>query len=125
MLTPLSIPAALTTVPGLEICLTNLAPLLPMAATFAAWLDSDERAQVARLRPPEDQTRMILRHGLRRLLLARRLSCQPDHLRFACGPWQKPVVREPARGGLHFNTANSGDWFLMAMANNVELEHIN
>ena len=119
-LTPLSIPPSLGMVPGLEIWLANLVPLKPLVHLIAAWLDADDRADVARLRQPDDQIRMLVRRGLRRLLLARRLQCTPEQLRFARGPWSKPMLCEPA-GTLHFNTASTADWFLCGMARDTEL----
>lgn len=119
-ITPLSLPPLLGTVPMLEVWLANLALLHPIAHVFATWLDDDDRNDIARLRQPADQNRMLVRRGLRRWLLARHLLCAPEQLHFARGPWNKPLLREPA-GVLHFNTAGSADWFLLGLASDTEL----
>jgi len=113
-------PPGLNMVPKLELWLANLTPLLALSDTCAAWLDNDEQAEVARLHQPADQTRMLLRRGLRRLLLGRHLQYPPERLRFERGPWNKPIIREPV-GNLHFSTASSTDWFLLGLAHNMEL----
>ena len=103
-----------------ELWLARFSPVASLAKIFVAFLDTTEHEELARLRQPADRDRMLLRRGLRRLLLARRLQCAPDQLRFARNPGGKPVLGEPA-GTLHFSTASAGDWFLIGMSPAQEL----
>ena len=104
-----------------EVWLSRLSPMTTLASKFEAFLDVTEIAELARLRQPADRIRMVLRRGLRRLLLARKLQCAPEHLRFAHHPGGKPILCEPSHRTLHFNTASAGDWFLLGMSPEQEL----
>ena len=109
-------PAAVAEVPGLHLWCADLAALAPEEARLAALLDETERAEIWRLRQPRDRHRLLLRRGLRRVVLGRYLELPPALLRFERGPQGQPRL-----SGLAFSSSCSGDWLLLAMTHGTEI----
>ncbi len=68
-----------------------------------------------RRRQHADQLRSILAHAATRLLLADKLSCPANTIRFSLQSQGKPVLAAPSKGW-HFNISHSGQWVVIALA---------
>lgn len=90
--------------------------IIPVRATPAdvLWkiLSAEERARAERYRFEDDQRRSIVARGALRIMLARRLQCDPKDLQFVEGPQGKPALVDDA---LEFNVSHSGDRVAIAI----------
>jgi 4'-phosphopantetheinyl transferase len=106
----------------LDVTHTRLAPL-------ERTLSSDERERIGRLRAEPDRLRATASRGLLRHVLAEYAGTPAAELRFTYGPGGKPELHGVAEApSLHFNTAHSGDWLLVAVGHarsiGVDIERI-
>lgn len=85
------------------------------------FLDSEERARVARFRRSEDGERFVAARGALRTLIADQVGAEPAEVRFSHGPHGKPFLAAPAGSPLQFNLAHSGRLVLIAMAWGLEV----
>ena len=98
-------------------------------ASLERTLSPDERQRIARLRAESDRLRATTSRGLLRHILAGYAGKPAAALRFDYGPGGKPELQEVTSSpSLHFNTAHSGDWLLVAVARarplGVDIERI-
>jgi 4'-phosphopantetheinyl transferase len=85
------------------------------AAFDAAWqlLDSAERVAAERYVVAAARTRFVLRRAARRAVVAQRLGCAPETVRFAAGAFGAPhIVGAPA---LHVSTSSTHGCGLIAL----------
>ncbi len=77
-----------------------------------------------RCRLPADQQRFVVARGILRTLLGRYLNLLPASIEFSANEYGRPAVA----GAVTFSVSHSGDYALLAFANNLELgvdvEHI-
>ncbi len=115
-LTAVAPPAELAGVTGLHIWCADLAALAADAHYFVSLLDADEREEIQRLRHEHDRRAMILRRGVRRVVLGRELDCAPERLHFERASQGKPCVP-----GLFFSTSSSQSALLLAVTRGAEV----
>jgi 4'-phosphopantetheinyl transferase len=82
-------------------------------ARLRCLLDRSELARADRLRVPDARRRFIAARATLRMVLALHTGIRPEHIRFTLGTRGKPRL---ADGVLHFNTSDSGDWVVVAVA---------
>lgn len=84
------------------------------AAFDAAWqlLDSDERVAAERDVVAAARTRFVLRGAAHRAVVAQRLGCAPETVRFAAAFGSPHIVRAPA---LHVSTSSTHGCGLIAL----------
>ena len=111
-----AIPAPAAEVQSLHIWCADLVMLVPEESALAELLDENEYAEIRRLRQPQDRQWMLLRRGLRRVVLGRYLNISPALLHFERGREGKPCL-----SGVAFNSSSSKNWMLLAMTRNVEV----
>jgi 4'-phosphopantetheinyl transferase len=109
-------PAELAAVPGLHIWCADLAGLAPEANGLAALLDASEHEEIRRLYHERDRLHMVLRRGVRRVVLGRHLHCAPELLHFERAAHGKPCVP-----GLSFSASSAPQTALLAVTRNAEL----
>lgn len=91
-------------------------PLDPDADRLGAlrgFLDSVERARVARFRYDRDRRAFVAARGGLREILGARLGVRPEAVRFRYGARGKPEVEG---GGVRFNLSHAGRWAVVAVA---------
>jgi len=88
---------------------------------LAAWLAEDESERAGRFRFEGDRRTSIVSRGGLRLLLARRLACDPAALRFTYSQYGRPELAFPAAPELRFSVSHSGDLVVYALARGVEI----
>lgn len=93
--------------------------LQPRHADYQAVLSVDERERAARLRFDDARERYVLGRGWLRHILAERLQRPAAEIRFRYGERGKPGLDHDTP--LTFNLAHSGDYLLLALAENVSL----
>lgn len=81
-------------------------------AAWRGWLSAEERARADRYRNPAHGDRYLTAHAQLRWILAQRLGCPPDRLRFEREISGKPRL---AGHGLQFNLSHSGTLGLLGM----------
>ena len=109
-------PPVFATVPGLQIWQADLTILAPQENYLSALLDESEREDIQRLHHARDRQKMILRRGVRRVVLGRYLDCAPEQLHFECAEYGKPRVP-----GISFSVSSSQLAFLLAVARGAEV----
>jgi 4'-phosphopantetheinyl transferase len=97
---------------------------LPSRQLDELWhtLDDAERLRAGRLLRRRDRNAMVAARGMLRDVLSRYVDLPPAGVRFAYGPYGKPLLldgSDPAR--VRFNLAHSGDVALCAVALDVEV----
>jgi 4'-phosphopantetheinyl transferase len=85
---------------------------------FWRTLGIDERERASRFRFGKDRRRFIVRRGVLRSLLARRLGCAASAIRYSYNEFGKPSV--PA-SDIRFNVSHSHSIALYAIADGVEV----
>lgn len=98
----------------LQVDVFTLAPHALAAAVLQAkegkLLDANERGRHARLLKPSDQHVYLASHVMLRHVLGAHLGVAPSALRFAQGPWGRPVLSYPmqdADQGVDFNLSHT------------------
>lgn len=105
------------TADGIHLWLVDLDRPPRSLAQLTTTLAADERERAARFHFPEHRDRFVVGRGLLRELLGAYLDRLPVTLRFACGPYGKPLLAgEDAGTDLRFNLSHSGDQALYAIA---------
>ena len=97
--------------------------------TFLSTLAQDERARANRFHFDKHRRHFVVARGFLRALLARYLDTSPEAVRFAYGPYGKPVLNgEYRESALRFNASHSGDWAVYAFVQDhevgIDVEHI-
>jgi len=92
-------------------------------------LAEDERARANRFHFDLHRRHFVVARGFLRALLARYLDTTPEAVRFAYGPYGKPMLDgEHREGSLRFNASHSGDWAVYAFVQDqevgVDVEHV-
>jgi 4'-phosphopantetheinyl transferase len=80
-------------------------------------LSESEWGRAMRFRMPADQARFAVTRGVLRTLLAGYLQVPGNSIEFGENDYGKPVVER----GIEFNVAHSGDYGLLAFANNIDV----
>jgi 4'-phosphopantetheinyl transferase len=101
----------------------------PIVAGLAATLSSDEQERAGRFIRAADAARFVACRGALRSILGRYAGLPPGNCRFVYGAFGKPgLLDSPAGAALQFNVSHSGDWALIAVAQDtpvgVDLEQI-
>jgi 4'-phosphopantetheinyl transferase len=111
----LSQPASLEALSGQQVDVWRIHLDLPLESLrlLEKLLSADESARAARFYFPVDRNRFVISHGALREILARYLHCEPHQLSFSVNSHGKPSVKD---GGLEFNLSHSGDFALLAIA---------
>ena len=91
--------------PALQAVVASLAPLLTAAET----------ARLARLRRPVDRQRLVLGHGVLRLLLGAACGRPPVAVRLTTNAHDKPLLAPGQGPPLTFNISHGGDRVLLAL----------
>ncbi|OCX50254.1 hypothetical protein BEL04_23375 [Mucilaginibacter sp. PPCGB 2223] len=81
-----------------------------------ALLSDDEHQRATRYYQQTDRERFIISRGALRMLLGRYLNTHARAIVFEIGADKKPFVKNGARRDIHYNTAHSGDYILIAIA---------
>lgn len=97
--------------------------------SYLRTLAEDERTRASRFHFDKHRRHFVAGRGFLRALLARYLDTTPEEVRFAYGPYGKPVLDGAHReSSLRFNASHSGDWAVYAFVQNhevgVDVEHI-
>jgi len=98
----------------------------PVKSTGFTMLTGSEIETGSRFRFEADRNRFAVGRQALRLLLSNYLSVRPLDIIISEKPGQKPVISSPS-SGIHFNISHSGDWVLIAMANDelgIDIEKI-
>ena len=109
-------PPVFTVVPGLQIWCVDLAALVSEERYLSSLLDTTEREEIQQLHHAHDRQKMILRRGVRRVVLGRYLECAPEQLRFERAEHGKPRVP-----GISFSASSSQLAVLLAVARGAEV----
>lgn len=97
--------------------------------SYLRTLAEDERVRANRFHFDKHRRHFVVARGFLRELLARYLDTTPETVRFAYGPYGKPLLAG-AHGddALRFNASHSGDWAVYAFVQDheigVDVEHI-
>lgn len=90
--------------------------------TYLRTLAEDERARASRFHFDQHRRHFVVARGFLRALLARYLDTTPEAVRFAYGPYGKPMLGEEHRASsLRFNASHSGDWAVYAFVQDHEV----
>ena len=83
-------------------------------------LDENERQRMSRFMQPKQRHAYLVSHGLKRLLLAERLGCEPSELTFKATDKGKPFVDYPTgidpQKTWHFNLSHTEDQVAVALS---------
>lgn len=110
-------PPSLTT-GACYIHVATLDELRPMAGTFLAHINTEERARADRFRFEADRERFLLGHGWMRKLLSHYTGTPPAAIATVRGRFGKPALAE---GGPYFNLSDTKDAVAFAVCDTVEL----
>jgi 4'-phosphopantetheinyl transferase len=83
---------------------------------YRALLSRDEIGRAERFRFDRDERRFIVARAGLRLLLGQQLGIPANQLRFAYGPFGKPVLARPTSPKLHFNLSHADERALVAVS---------
>lgn len=97
--------------------------------SYLRTLADDERTRASRFHFDKHRRHFVAGRGFLRALLARYLNTTAEEVRFAYGPYGKPVLDGAHReSSLRFNASHSGDWAVYAFVEDhevgVDVEHI-
>lgn len=85
-------------------------------ASMERVLSEEERTRVARFYFERDRHRWIIARGILRILLARYLQLEPQHVLFISNEYGKPALAPAHESKLQFNLSHSRDIALYAVA---------
>jgi 4'-phosphopantetheinyl transferase len=89
---------------------------------FSLMLDAAEIKRAKRFLQQQDREWFVLAHGLVRLVLSRYLHLQPNEIRFAYGPHQKPSLDPNTHPtGCTFNYSHSGSKMLLVVTSQHDI----
>jgi 4'-phosphopantetheinyl transferase len=100
----------------------NLARPPAETARLKNILSAAEKKSAARFHFAHDQRRFVVRRAVLRQLLAAQLGLRPEEIKIDSAHFQKPKIiaaQNPRR--LQFSSSHSGDWALIALAQNCEV----
>lgn len=126
---PLQVPESLAADIGVWRLDLDLAA--PLARADWEVLAEEEGARALRLRRHEDRVRFVATRAALRRLLADRLGCVPQALRFEAGPHGKPRLKDERAGEpvIDFNVSHAGGFALIALSRRgavgVDIERCN
>jgi 4'-phosphopantetheinyl transferase len=106
---------AVMAVIAVEVWIWSLAMPATDVLRLEQLLSSDERQRAKRFVSPRHGDSYIAGRGRMREILARRVGCLPDELRFAYGRADKPELQGIADAP-HFNLSHSGGFAALAVA---------
>lgn len=97
--------------------------------TYLRTLAEDERARANRFHFDQHRRHFVVARSFLRALLARYLDTTAEAVRFAYGPYGKPMLAgEHGERSLRFNASHSGDWAVYAFVQDhevgIDVEHI-
>jgi 4'-phosphopantetheinyl transferase len=87
---------------------------------FHRILSREEKNRAARFLLPEHRKRFIVSHGALRQVLAPRLGCAPETIRFGSAAHGKPIVVWP-EGACSFSLSHSADLAVVAVSREGEV----
>jgi 4'-phosphopantetheinyl transferase len=122
-----SLPPENLTLPPVHVDVWRVSSNLPfkLRDQLAATLSEDEKERAARFHFMADRDRFIAAHGCLRDVLSRYLHCEPDQFSFSTNSHGKPALNGHI---VEFNLSHSGDFTLIAVANEcrvgVDVERI-
>lgn len=90
--------------------------------SYLRTLAEDERVRANRFHFDQHRRHFVVARGFLRALLARYLDTTPEALRFAYGPYGKPILDgEHRESSLRFNASHSGDWAVYGFVQDHEV----
>jgi 4'-phosphopantetheinyl transferase len=98
----------------------------PAVKSEFSFLTESERAFAKRFRSEEDSNRFSVGRQSLRFLLSKYLSVNPSEIMISTDAGRKPVMISPL-SNFHFNISHSGDWVMLAFANDaigIDIEKI-
>ena len=98
---------------------TRLEQPLELQESYLRTLAEDERVRANRFHFDQHRRHFVVARGFLRALLARYLDTTPEAVRFAYGPYGKPVLE--GESSLRFNASHSGDWAVYAFVQDHEV----
>ena len=105
---------------------TRLEQSAEMQESYLRTLAEDERVRANRFHFDQHRRHFVVARGFLRSLLARYLDTTPEAVRFAYGPYGKPIL--DGESSLRFNASHSGDWAVYAFVQDhevgIDVEHI-
>lgn len=107
-----------------EIHVWRINLILPPAeiARLLNILSDDEKKLAAQFHFAHNQRRFVVRRGVLRQLLSAQLGLRPEEIKIISANFQKPkIVAAQNPGGLQCSASHSGDWALIALAQNCEV----
>jgi 4'-phosphopantetheinyl transferase len=100
----------------------SLAQPPDLQETLLRTLNEDERARADRFHFDQHRRRFVLGRGFLRVLLARYLEVEPAEVRFAYGPYGKPLLSdEHGASRLRFNASHSHELAVYAFVQEREI----
>jgi 4'-phosphopantetheinyl transferase len=78
-------------------------------------INAAEKERAKRYLQARDRNRFVISRGALRIILARYLDREPSLIEFETGANKKPFLKDTP---LHYNVSHSGDWIMIAVANN-------
>ena len=89
---------------------------------FLRTLNHDERTRASRFHFDQHRRHFVVGRGFLRILLGRYLDASPEAVRFAYGPYGKPMLEGEHRdSSLRFNASHSGDWAVYGFVQDHEI----
>lgn len=101
---------------------TRLDQPVELQENYLRTLAEDERVRANRFHFDQHRRHFVVARGFLRVLLARYLDTTPEAVRFAYGPYGKPLLAgEHGESSLRFNASHSGDWAVYGFAQDHEV----
>ena len=108
--------------PEIHVWRINLVRPPPETARLQNILSDDGKKSAARFHFAHDQRRFVVRRAVLRQLLAVNLDLHPEEIKIDSAHFQKPKIAAAQNSRrLQFSSSHSGDWALIALAQNGEV----
>jgi len=94
---------------------------------FPSILNIGEKEKAASYKNERDKNRSIISRGVLRMLIGKYINLAPKKIEFEKALDHKPFVGNTAGVDLHYNVSHSGDWILIAVAENaigIDIEEV-
>ena len=98
---------------------TRLEQPAELQESYLRTLAEDERVRANRFHFEQHRRHFVVARGFLRVLLARYLDTTPPAVRFAYGPYGKPLLA--GESSLRFNASHSGEWAVYAFVQDHEV----
>lgn len=98
---------------------TRLDQPAELQENYLRTLAEDERVRANRFHFEQHRRHFVVARGFLRVLLARYLDTTPPAVRFAYGPYGKPLLA--GESSLRFNASHSGEWAVYAFVQDHEV----